>query len=71
MPTTTKITKKAQAAIDVRIQRAYGAGCSGIQINIFDLAKVSAVGAKLIAEGADDDKLRDGIRAFVETIRQN
>lgn len=64
---TKKLSNKA---IDRRIELAYYASCSGIQINIMDISKVFAVGRKAHDEGADDEQLKAIIRAFVETIRQ-
>lgn len=71
MKTTKKKTKRQIKAERNRIEQAYYATCSGIQINIFDIGKVFDHGHKLLDEGADETKLREGIRAFVETIRQN
>lgn len=62
---------KQEKAADKRIDAAYRATCCNISIDIFDISKVFATGRKLIAEGADDAALRDGIRKFVETIRKN
>lgn len=66
-------TKQALAkhANDKRIDHVYATRCSGVQISIFDLAKVSAVGHASIAAGADDTQLGDAIAAFVQTIRRN
>ena len=57
--------------MDKKVEQAYYKTCSGIQINILDISKVFAHGRKLIADGADDDALESGVRAFVETIRKN
>lgn len=55
---------------DARIERAYYARCSdGIQILMTDISKVYTEGRKLIADGATDDALGDGVRAFCERIR--
>lgn len=62
---------KAEKQIDRRINAAYYATCTGIQIDIMDIGKVFDRGRELIAGGADDNALADGIRAFVETIRRN
>lgn len=67
-----KISAKAQKAIDEkRIERAYQTTCSGIQVNVMDLSKISRVGEAAILEGVDDVVLGQRIRDFVETIRQN
>lgn len=54
-----------------RVEVAYRARCSGIEINIMDISKVYAVGKRAIADGADDTALGDAIYAFVQTIRLN
>ena len=64
-----RAAKKATALIDSRIERAYRAQCCNIQINLMDIPKVFKVGRDLIATGADDAALADGVRAYVETIR--
>jgi hypothetical protein len=64
-------SRKHRALIQSRIERAYYAECSGVQINVMDIAKVFNEGERLINQGADEPTLRAGIKAFVETIRQN
>jgi hypothetical protein len=57
---------------DQRIERAYGASCSGIQINIMDIGKVFQHGRRQIdMHNLDDAALAVSIREFVETIRRN
>jgi hypothetical protein len=69
MPKQTKAEKLA----DKRIERAYGAKCSGVQIDIMDIGKVFKVGQGFLANYPDatDQQLADRIAAFVETIRKN
>ena len=67
-----KISKKAQDKLNKdRVVAAYNATCNGIQVNVMDLSRISAVGDAAIAEGVDDIVLGQRIRAFVETIRGN
>ena len=63
-----RLTKKQ---IDKTVERAYYATCSGIQIDIMDIGKVFTFGRGLVEDGADEEILKTGIRAFVETIRKN
>jgi hypothetical protein len=56
---------------ETRIDKAYRARCSGVEINIMDIGKVFNEGNRAIAEGVDDTVLGDRIAAFVETIRKN
>lgn len=63
--------KRKAAAEDRIIETAYRATCSGIQINVMDIGKVFAHGRTLLATSKDLTELALGIRAFVETIRQN
>ena len=62
---------KADKLADRRIDRAYRKNCEGIQIDVFDISKVFAVGRAAIAAGDDDVALAAKIVAFVATIRKN
>jgi hypothetical protein len=62
---------KAEKIAEKRVERAYYASCSGIQIDIMDIGKVFAFGQLKVAEGEDDAALAASIRAYVETIRKN
>ena len=63
------MTKKKQD--ELRIERAYGEACSGIQIDVLDITKVFEFGQQMLDRGCDDAQLRIGLRAFVETIKRN
>jgi predicted regulator of amino acid metabolism with ACT domain len=66
------MAKKLSAkAVDKMVEQAYRATCCNIEIDIFDISKVFAVGKKAIEEGANEQELQEKIRAFVETIRKN
>jgi hypothetical protein len=65
------LTKRQQKKIDRRVEVAYYATCSGIQINIMDIGRVFAVGREALRDGADEELLRSTIRKFVEQIRKN
>jgi len=68
---STRAAKKLAKQIDERVEQAYYASCSGIQINIMDIGKVFKVGREAIRDGVDDDLLRKTIRKFVDQIRKN
>ena len=65
------MARQSKKQVRSRIERAYYASCTGVQIDIMDIGKVFRVGETAVAEGADDDALKSKIRAFVETIRKN
>jgi hypothetical protein len=54
--------------IDKQIEVAYGEVGEGVQIDIFDIAKVFAVGRRAILEGRD---LKAAIAEFLSKIRKN
>jgi len=65
--------KREQEKIDKRVERAYYATCSGIQIDIMDIGKVFEAGrdALRMTPGLNDEQLGIAIRRYVETIRKN
>jgi hypothetical protein len=62
------MTKRELKERERRIERAYYARCSGVQINVMDIFKVFRCGADAIAAGASDAELGDKIAAFVASI---
>lgn len=66
---SVKKQSKAEKIADKRVERAYYATCSGIQINMMDIGKVFAYGRMQIEAGVDDAALQSAIRNYVETIR--
>jgi hypothetical protein len=56
-----KRTKKQKGADEARIQRAV----TGMLIPMLSITKVYAHAEKLIADGADDEQLENGVRAFL------
>lgn len=64
---TPKTPKKtSEKATEKRIERAYYASCRGMQIDVMQIGSVFAEGRRLLAEGADDAALGEGLRAFVK-----
>lgn len=59
---------KADKTLDKEIERLYREHCNGIQIDIWDIAKVFEAGRKAYAEGTD---MKDAIIKCVEAIRKN
>lgn len=65
------MAKASKKAIEKRVARIYGQRCHGVQISIWDMAKVMEVGAKACDEGLDDQGVGDRIHEHVQTIRKN
>lgn len=51
---------------EIRIERAYGRACSGIETDMLDIPKVFAVGEKAIASGDDDAEFELLLATFRE-----
>jgi len=51
-----------------RVDKLFSEYCSGIQIPIFDLSKVSDVGMKALAAGDDDETVGNKMKAFAESL---
>jgi hypothetical protein len=60
--------RNSKKQIDLRIEKAYRAGCSGVQINIMDIPKVFNFGRIKVAEGEDDASLAASIAAYVSHL---
>ena len=62
--------KRKKNNAEARIERAYYAGCSGVQINIMDIPKVFRQGDAVIAAQPEisDAELVVKIRAIVDNI---
>jgi hypothetical protein len=63
--------KRAQEAIDRRVERAFYTSCSGIQLDIMDIQKVFQIGRNAVLDQLDDAELANVIRRYVDTIRKN
>ena len=63
--------KKRANRVNAWVEKAYRETCNGVQINVMDISKVFAEGNRLLAEGADWEQLKLGIRTYVDSIRQN
>ena len=62
---------KQEKANEKRVEQAFYTSCSGVQVNIMDLSKITREGLRLIETGADDEHLANGVRTYVDTIRKN
>jgi len=76
LPTRKSLVKKTRRnkgdkAIDLRVERAYYATCSGIQVDVMDIGKIFAFGRLKVLAGEDDAALGASLRAYVETLRKN
>lgn len=58
----------AEKALDSEIEKIFRQNCEGVQISVFDIAKVFEAGRKAKAEGRD---MKEAIIACVESIRKN
>lgn len=65
------MTKAEQKKIEMRIEKAYGQSCNGVQIPMMKIPEIFKVGRAAIAAGADDEALKAKIVEFVATIRTN
>jgi hypothetical protein len=67
-----KRQSKSEKQADARIHRIYIKNCSGVQIDIMDIARVFRVGRDFIAlHNPTDEQLAERIVAFVQTVRKN
>jgi hypothetical protein len=64
----TRAQKMAEKRLDKQVEVAFRKTCSGVQVSVWDLAKIMKVGREAIEKGQD---LEATIKAFVETIRHN
>ena len=64
-----KKASRTDKALDKRIEQAFYRTCQGVQVNILDIPKVFREGRRLCAEGATDETLDAGIKAYVQTIK--
>jgi len=62
---------KIEKLTDARIERLYGASCSGVQIPMMSIPKVFNVAREAVNAGSDDAAVTAAIVAFVSTIRTN
>lgn len=69
-PTKTQ-QKKIDKAIDLEVERAYRAGCNGIQIDMMAIPTVFAKGKAAYLAGKRGPDLATAIREYVDTIRKN
>ena len=69
------ISKRAQTklnkAMDEEVSRAYAVSCSGIQVSIWDLTKISDTGKAAYLAGKRGVELEAAILEYVNTIRKN
>ena len=54
---------------DLELQTKLAMNC--VQVSIWDLSKISAVGKKAQSEGKSGEALREVISEFIQTIRHN
>lgn len=65
------MAKPSKKQTDLRIEKAYGQACNGVQIPMMKIPEIFKVGRAAIAAGADDEALKAKIVEFVATIRTN
>lgn len=65
------MAKASKKATEKRVSKIYGHRCHGVQISIWDMAKVMEVGVDACEAGLDDQGVGDRIHEYVESIRKN